>query len=168
MDHENPNINCIDGVLQCYRNTLNNITLSGPTLFAPLINKFIDNIRKENNKLVYNILMILTDGMINDMDETINALVEASFMPVSVIIIGIGMNDFGNMEVLDADENPLFDKLGRKAARDLVQFVPFSKFQNNGTQLAAEVLEEIPKQLVEYYRMINMEPNDPIVEIVKI
>ena len=44
----------------------------------------------------YNILMILTDGIIRDMQETINALVEASFLPISVIIIGIGNANFHN------------------------------------------------------------------------
>ena len=81
--------------------------------------------------MYYNILMILTDSLINDMDETIYALVEASYFPINVIIIGIGYSDFGNMDILDADENPLFDKVGRKADRDLVQFVPFYKFSNS-------------------------------------
>ena len=49
----------------------------------------------------YNILMILTDGLVNDMDETIDDLVEASYLPISVIFIGIGYNDFGNMDILD-------------------------------------------------------------------
>ncbi len=37
--------------------------------------------------------MILTDSLINDMDETIYALVEASYFPINVIIIGIGYSD---------------------------------------------------------------------------
>lgn len=163
MNPVDPNINTIDGVLSAYRSALPQISLSGPTYFAPLINQFIKNIIEEKNKMTYHILMILTDGMINDMDDTIDALVEASYMPVSVIIIGIGMNDFGNMDILDADEHPLYDRSGRKAARDLVQFVPFYKFENNGTLLAEQVLEEIPRQLVEYYRLINMPPGDPMV-----
>ena len=113
----------------------------------------------------YNILMILTDGQINDMNETIDELVEASYLPISVIIIGIGYGDFGNMDILDADEEPLFDKNHRKAARDLVQFVPFFKYQNDGEKLAEQVLEEVPRQVCEYYQQNNIIPSDPIIPL---
>jgi hypothetical protein len=162
LNHNDPNIFTIDGVLTAYKNIFQTISLSGPTYFAPLINRFINDVKSINNNMVYNILMILTDGMINDMDKTIDALVEASFMPVSVIIVGIGKNDFGNMDILDADENPLYDKNGRKAVRDLVQFVPFYKFENDGNKLAEQVLEEVPRQLLEYYSIIRMPPGDPL------
>ena len=42
---------------------------------------FRSDIQRENYN-VYNILMILTDGIIEDMDDTINALVELSFLPI--------------------------------------------------------------------------------------
>ena len=109
--------------------------------------------------------MILTDGIIEDMDDTINSLVEASYLPISVIIIGIGNADFSNMDVLDADEDPLYDNNGRKADRDLVQFVPFKKFSSNGELLAKEVLSEIPRQVIEYYQHKKIAPGDPIINI---
>ena len=109
--------------------------------------------------------MILTDGIIDDMDATIDSLVEASYLPISVIIIGIGDADFSNMNFLDADDEPLIDKNGRKADRDLVQFVPFKKFSYNGELLANEVLEEIPKQVLEYYQHQKMPPREPIFNI---
>ena len=84
--------------------------------------------------------MILTDGIIDDMDETIDSLVEASYLPISVIIIGIGDADFTNMNILDADDEPLTDKNGRKADRDLVQFVHYKKYRYNGQLLAQEVM----------------------------
>ena len=118
-------------------------------------------VKKENNKLKYYILMILTDGMIDDIDYTINALVDASFLPISVIIIGIGKADFTNMNILDADENPLINDKGVKAVRDLVQFLPFQKYESNPEKLAEEVLAEIPKQLIEYYEQndFDIDPN---------
>ena len=109
--------------------------------------------------------MILTDGIIEDMDDTINSLVEASFLPISVIIIGIGNADFSNMDVLDADDEPLIDVNGRKADRDLVQFVPYKNFKNNGQKLAEQVLEEIPRQIVEFYQHKKIAPGDPVVNI---
>ena len=168
MNMENPEIQGIDGVLAAYRNILNQTNLYGPTYFHYIINKVIEEVKKDvigENKMNYNILMILTDGIIDDMDDTIDSLVEASFLPISVIIIGIGDADFSNMDILDADDEPLIDKNGRKADRDLVQFVPFKKFSYNGQLLAQEVLEEIPRQVIEYYQHQKIPPREPIFDI---
>ena len=102
--------------------------------------------------------MILTDGMIDDIDNTVNELVEGSFLPLSVIIIGIGQADFSSMDALDADINPLVNNQGVRAARDIVQFVPFNKFESNPQRLAEEVLAEIPRQILQYYEMNNLDP----------
>ena len=158
-----PNIHLMDNVLKEYRKFITQITLWGPTNFAPMINDLNREV-KENlkNGLVmgYNILLILTDGQINDMQETINALVEASFLPISVIIVGIGNGNFKNMDILDADDNPLYDKNGRKADRDLVQFVPFNDYKMDPPKLAEQVLEEVPRQIVEYYQHQGIPPKD--------
>ena len=160
---DNPSIKYIDGVLQEYRNFITRIHLSGPTYFSPMINDLIMEVDKEleeGQTWNYHIIMILTDGMIDDMQETKDSLVAASFLPISVIIIGIGNGDFTKMNVLDADEYPLYDRSGRKADRDLVQFVPYNNFKNNPQKLAEQVLEEIPRQVVEYYQHKGIQPED--------
>ena len=165
---DNPEINGLDEVLKKYREALNNCQLFGPTFFHYFIDKMnqkaYQQVQNKDFKR-YHILMILTDGIIEDIDETINALVEASFLPISVIIIGIGNADFSNMNILDADEEPLYDDKNRKASRDLVQFVPFKDFKDNPHKLAEQVLEEIPRQIVEYYQHQNIPPGEPIVNI---
>lgn len=55
-------------------------------------------------------MIILTDGEILDIDQTHHELVESSEYPLSVIIIGIGDAEFGIMETLDADKDPLFSE----------------------------------------------------------
>ena len=154
----NPNIQYIEGIIQAYHEAFNYVQLFGPTYFGPIIKEVINIIKNEYNNLKYHILLILTDGRIDDIDDTIEQLVEASFLPLSVIIVGIGKADFSNMILLDADENPLINSKGVKAARDLVQFVPFSKYESNSQKLANEVLEEIPKQILEYYELKNLDP----------
>jgi len=160
---ENPAIKYIDGVLQEYRNFITKIHLAGPTYFSPMINDLIFEVEREIEEgqlYNYHIIMILTDGMIDDMAETKDSLVAASFLPISVIIIGIGNGDFTKMDILDADVSPLYDSTGRKADRDLVQFVPYNQFKNNPQQLAEQVLEEIPRQVVEYFQHKGIEPNE--------
>ena len=160
-----PEIETIDGILKAYREVLNNSELYGPTYFHYIIDYLNETVKKEiegYNFKIYNILMILTDGIIDDMEETINSLVEASYLPISVIIIGIGDADFTNMDRLDADEEVLYDENERIADRDLVQFVPFIKFKNDGEKLAEQVLEEIPRQIVEFFSKKNIPPGEPI------
>ena len=48
--------------------------------------------------------MIITDGVITDMDQTKDAIVDAADQAMSIIIIGVGKADFTNMEVLDGDD----------------------------------------------------------------
>ena len=155
---QNPEIYTIDNVINEYRNCFHNIFLAGPTEFCPLVQKVNETIRKENNPLKYHILMILTDGIIVDQQKTIDALVEGSFLPLSVIIIGIGNDHFKEMIQLDGDDIPLISSNGIKRMRDLVQFVPFNKFRNDPNELAAQVLEEVPRQIMEYYTMNNIFP----------
>lgn len=92
----------------------------------------------------------------------LQAIVAASLLPMSIIIVGVGKADFSAMEELDADTIPLVSH-GRKAERDIVQFVEFNRFlrQNRKTELAKEVLEEIPDQLVGYMKSRNISPHSP-------
>jgi len=69
----------------------------------------------------YSILLILTDGAISDLPATINKIVDASNLPLSIVIVGVGNADFSSMEKLDADEEPLYNSHSReKAKRDIV------------------------------------------------
>jgi len=53
--------------------------------------------------------MIITDGEISDMIETKNLIVQASTLPLSIIIIGVGNEAFTNMVELDGDNGTLRD-----------------------------------------------------------
>ena len=95
--------------------------------------------------------MIITDGEIHDMPETKRLIVEASSLPLSIIIIGVGYEKFKAMKELDSDGSLLRDDNGKTAQRDIVQFVKFKKYSSQGAHILAEkVLKEVPDQLVSY------------------
>ena len=160
FNDDDPNISEVDNIIKFYKESLDKIKLYGPSYYSPVINKVIAEINndlekrpKENN---YYILMILTDGIITDMIETIDCIVEGSKLPLSIVIIGIGDANFENMDILDGDKIPLINSYGEIRKRDIVQFVEFNKYKdengiNNGDDLAEEVLKEIPRQIEEYY-----------------
>ncbi len=41
----------------------------------------------------YFVLLIITDGMVTDIDKSIDAIVALSQLPMSVVIVGVGDND---------------------------------------------------------------------------
>ena len=102
-----------------------------------------------------------------DMQQTIDALVRGSRLPLSVVIVGVGDADFSSMEKLDGDGQKLRAANGTIAARDIVQFVPFSKYREQSMgRLAAETLCEIPRQMVNYMKAQHFVPN-PCLEAVE-
>ena len=78
----------------------------------------------------YFVLLILTDGEITDFDQTRDAIVRASRLPMSIIIVGVGPADFKAMELLDGDDGKLRSTVGEAVVRDIVQFVPFRQFKD--------------------------------------
>jgi hypothetical protein len=42
------------------------------------------------------------------MTKTIDEIVSGSSLPLSIIIVGVGKEDFSSMEILDADDEPLY------------------------------------------------------------
>ena len=159
--NDNPEILTLENVIKYYKESLNKVKFYGPTNFAPIIKKVMSDInddlenRREENH--YHILLILTDGIPNDMKYTVDCIVEASKLPLSIVIVGIGEADFEYMEYLDGDITPLINSFGQIRKRDIVQFVKFNTFKgknviNDGKELAEEVLKEIPRQIEEYYK----------------
>lgn len=64
---------------------------------------------------MYHVMLIITDGEIHDMKETTDMIVELSKYPVSIIIVGVGDEDFEKMKYLDSDEKILRNSKGEPA-----------------------------------------------------
>ncbi|NWI36313.1 CPNE9 protein, partial [Picathartes gymnocephalus] len=161
---ENPSCAGIEGVLESYLQSLRTVQLYGPTNFAPVINQVAGTAAQVTDGSQYHVLLIITDGVISDMLQTKEAIVTASSLPMSIIIVGVGPAEFEAMEELDGDEVRLSSR-GRYAERDIVQFVPFRDYvDDSGNQvlsmarLAKDVLAEIPEQLLSYMKTRDIKP----------
>jgi len=163
LDSSKPFCAGLEGILSSYYTTINNVQLYGPTNFSPVINhvaKFAQVYQRDPSN--YFILLIITDGIITDFEETKAALVNASSLPMSVIIVGVGNEDFSAMEVLDGDNGRL-QSHGTFAKRDIVQFVELRKFVQPGQRwnkelLAKSVLAEIPSQVCSWMKSNGFKP----------
>jgi len=163
-DPNQPSVYSVSGILNTYHNVLQTVDLYGPTNFAPIIRKITAEARRDlpppnqSQPLPkYHILTIITDGVISDMEKTKEAIIDASDVPLSIIIVGVGKEDFSKMNELDGDDKIL--KYQNKVSnRDIVQFVPLAKYIADPSLLAAETLKEIPKQLLEFATKYNYRP----------
>uniref|UniRef100_A0A672INH5 Copine-3 n=1 Tax=Salarias fasciatus TaxID=181472 RepID=A0A672INH5_SALFA len=152
----------VEGIVEAYRVCLPQVKLYGPTNFSPIINHvacFAKQALQQTTASQYFVLLIITDGVITDMDETRSAIVNASRLPMSIIIVGVGGADFSAMEFLDGDDGCLRSLTGEAAMRDIVQFVPFRQFQNTPPEaLAKSVLAEVPGQVVAFFNTMKLSP----------
>ncbi|KAM9654998.1 copine-9 isoform 14-T14 [Morphnus guianensis] len=120
---DNPSCAGIEGVLESYLQSLRTVQLYGPTNFAPVINQVAGAAAQVTDGSQYHVLLIITDGVISDMLQTKEAIVTASALPMSIIIVGVGPAEFEAMEELDGDEVRVSSR-GRYAERDIVQVTP--------------------------------------------
>ncbi|XP_039194015.1 copine-6 [Crotalus tigris] len=161
FDPKNPECEKILGVIEAYKRCLPQIELYGPTNVAPIISKVAGPAAEEEKSgrpTKYRVLLILTDGVVSDMPEACDAVVRASRLPLSIIIVGIGNADFSDMRELNGDRGMLETEEGR-AVRDIVQFVPVREFKKAPPNaLAKTVLAEVPRQVVEYYGSKGIPP----------
>jgi hypothetical protein len=91
--------------------------------------------------LRYTVLLIVTDGIMDDFPETKRRLALYSEMPLSIIFVGVGKADFRSMYALCSPEPGL---------RRNTTFVEFRRHQHDPTSLGKAALADIPSQLVSY------------------
>ena len=159
-NNDKPEINSIKNVLTTYRNILPVITFGSDGVLSPIIMEINNKVKekiKENDYKFYDILLILTNGNIKDEIETINNIVESSFLPISIIIVGIGNGDFGYMDSFDENEEILINNSNNlKCNRNNIKFIYFNQYlKKEENKLTEEILKDIPKQITEYYQNKN-------------
>jgi len=173
----------IDGVINAYYDSLAHVPPADPTCYAPVIDYVRAMAERMQNGQDYLVLLIITDGGISDMSETKRLLVHTAntFVPVSVIIVGVGRANKEKMKILDGDNRTLTSNEGVRAKRDIVQFVEMSDYIPEGKLdpttfqsvmdaadvkycLAKDVLAEVPFQVVEYMERNNIPPGVPDVQ----
>ncbi|XAR58234.1 hypothetical protein NMG60_11026649 [Bertholletia excelsa] len=153
-----PDGRCCNGfeeVLSRYREVVPHLRLAGPTSFAPLIEMAMTIVEKSGGQ--YHVLLIIADGQVTSSDDneqgqsspqewkTVEAIVEASKYPLSIILVGVGDGPWDKMKKFD-DNIP-------SRAFDNFQFVNFTEIMSKNvaqsqkeTEFALAALMEIPSQ----------------------
>ncbi|XP_063135216.1 copine-5 isoform X3 [Rattus norvegicus] len=153
-NQENPSCCGIDGILEAYHSSLRTVQLYGPTNFAPVVTHVARNAAAVQDGSQYSVLLIITDGVISDMAQTKEAIVNAAKLPMSIIIVGVGQAEFDAMVELDGDDVRISSR-GKLAERDIVQlqrFSPLSSRREHGSIQAGMVQEEL--------RVLHLHPKE--------
>lgn len=156
-----------EGLIKQYKNFLEdkNIISQDNLILSPLLKNLINNIYTSYKSNVYYILFIFISGDIDEKDqkETINKIIQSSYLPLNIIVIGIGDHDFSAMNELFLDsgkstegmpknkENVIFFSIKNKITIDL---------NLNGC------LTELKKQIIDFFNLVK-EPQEKELNIRK-
>lgn len=138
-------------------------------LFASVLKFVIDIAKNEleksggiKNLKNYFVLTILMAGMIDDFQDTLNEMMKAASLPISIIVINISKNTQENdSEKFIKNAFPAFKKSERVYV-DLLDFESYKNEQGVHTVFFAQQFEydlilNIPKQIEKFFEINNYE-----------
>ena len=164
MNLNNLNKSCkklYDNIIEEYHNSVNEINPDNKVYFSPIINKVNEDIFDGNKFNYYNTLFILTKDNIdkNDIQKTYSSIIRSSYLPVSIVIIGVGKNNFDKMKKIFSSESIFSRPKRTKEFRNNLIFVP-SYYQNlnNPQKITEWCLNKIEQQALNYYNLIKCKP----------
>ncbi|XP_051117941.1 E3 ubiquitin-protein ligase RGLG2-like [Andrographis paniculata] len=147
--------NGFEEVLHRYRELVPNLKLAGPTSFAPIIEMAMTLVEQKAGQ--FHVLLIIADGQVTrsvetelgemslQEQETVDAIVEASKLPLSIVLVGVGDGPWDTMKEFD-------DNIPARSF-DNFQFVDFTRIMSKyasqtrkETEFALSALMEIPSQ----------------------
>eukprot|EP00703_Trepomonas_sp_PC1_P005050 JAP91556.1 Copine I [Trepomonas sp. PC1] len=141
-----PHFKGFDALKQAYAQATQEIQMSGPTTFAPMIQKAIEVCQSYGGRqLIF--LLLLTDGDVSNPQLDMQCLVQASSFPISICALGLGDGPFDKMNVFDNMPGRKFDNF---------QFVNFTALEAQAARcecpdlvLATHALQELPDQFMQ-------------------
>eukprot|EP00252_Welwitschia_mirabilis_P003552 TRINITY_DN13610_c0_g3_i1.p1 TRINITY_DN13610_c0_g3~~TRINITY_DN13610_c0_g3_i1.p1 ORF type:complete len:434 (+),score=58.51 TRINITY_DN13610_c0_g3_i1:210-1511(+) len=147
--------NGFEEALKRYKELVPKLRLAGPTSFAPIIEAAIRIVEQSGGQ--YHVLLIIADGQVTrsvdteagqlspQEQDTVDAIVQASDYPLSIVLVGVGDGPWDMMREFD-------DNIPARAF-DNFQFVNFTEIMSKNvpssrkeTEFALAALMEIPSQ----------------------
>ena len=135
------------GVLDAYRYVFGlEFCMSGPTVILPVLKAALSRANKVHKdptkQLKYAVLLILTDGVVNDLDSTKKLILKYRHLPLSFVVVGIGRADFTAMNEWNKEQPDL---------RGRFTFVEFRTLQFDLEALSSKALERLPNDVTDYF-----------------
>ena len=148
--------NNINDIIEGYKTFLEQpgIISAEKIAISSLIDEIINKIYKSYQSDIYNILILFLSGDIDGKDQkkTIDNIIKSSYLPLSIIVIGIGNHDFSKMKELFL--NNVISSEGMPKNKENVIFLTLKN------KLAINIiidncLEELRKQIIEFFKRVK-------------
>ncbi|VDP46429.1 unnamed protein product [Heligmosomoides polygyrus] len=143
--HTDPHVDGIKGLLEAYRSARMTVQPFAPTDFSEVIYHVSKFAKAESKRRLglYFVLLILTDGGLTNPRRTIDAIVDCSIHPMSIVAVGIGNDrEFASVKALESPVLKHSD--GRPLARQNFQFIPVEDLESD------DALALIPLQIAQW------------------
>jgi hypothetical protein len=163
LTHDNSSqISGVADMLKSYRSSIRFLEPGKRNVITNIIDTAAAIAREQNeeNKKYY-ILLILTSDDISDIQQTINSVINASSLPLSILIACIGGRTFRNITMLANEQQHMAGSKGVKSDRNIVHFSSLSSCNYSCTEVCKNLLSKVSSDLLEYYRIRDIPPITP-------
>ena len=160
LNSGNNNPTPLDKVHDVYNSAKNNVISEKKVVLSKLIKRITKNIYDLYEPRNYNVLFILARELPDNWDKQdfIDSLIEGSYLPLTIIIIGEGINEFEQLKEYCSSELKEASSGMEKNRNNILYTTFYNNFNENEDKLIQWCLEEISKQLLEFYDLIKCTP----------
>lgn len=141
----------LPGMNAAYTAVVKQSEFSGPTNAAPVIRKATElaaaAARQTNGPLHYSMLLLLSDGELDDFPDTQRAIADAASVPLSIFVVGIGSCSFDKLKALDTGDagSVLFLRMADYGA-------------GAAARLANKVMQHLPSAVERFFTKAGIAP----------
>ena len=150
----------LDNIRIYDKNNLENIIPEKKIILSPLIEKITQDINQLYQNHLYYVSFVLLSGDVDKYDQknTIDKIIISSYLPLSIIIIGVGDHDFTEMKTFFNKEHK-FSSKGIPRNKNNVIFTTI-KSHSLASETISYCLKELSKQIIEFYQLIKFFPKN--------
>ena len=158
---EDPTIMGLTNIKKAYKECLDKIDFSGNNnILSPLL-KYIEKRISQKKKLKnYNILFLLMSNAPKkeDFKNCIDIFIESSFLPLSILIIGIGDKESEFKKIKELYSGITNSSDGMRKQRDNICFISMKECNYDDNLLKDKCLTSLPRHMIEYYKLVEITP----------
>lgn len=161
---ENPTIHTIETVIKNFNNCLdyNFIVPDNKINLSIMIKNVIKEIYKLYEIKFYHSLFIIirNDNDKKDVKKTIDAIIESSYLPLTIFILGVGNNDYYNVKKI-FNKKYEFSSFGMEKRRNNTIFASLKDdFSNDEEKMISWCAAELSKQIISFYDLTRIKPQN--------
>ncbi len=159
---EDPTIMGLTNIKIAYKECLDKIDFSeNNNMLSPLL-KYVEKRIYEKKKLKnYSILFLLMSNAPKkeDFKNCIDNFIESSFLPLSILIIGIGDKESEFEKIKELYSGITNPSNGKRKQRDNICFISMKECNYDDNLLKDKCLTSLPRHMIEYYKLVETTPD---------